>query len=136
MDGISRSAAAIALGVLTGSFAVALAADSGTCTVRTADRTATPVAACTACHGAARRDGERSTFQMPGNGFTHPVDVDLDAVRSASPGRYASREQLPEFLPLANGKITCMTCHDGRAGHPHALARASQREMCLGCHQM
>lgn len=136
MDGISRSTVAIALGVLTGCFAVALAADTGPCTVGTADRSGTPVSACTSCHGATRRDGERSTFQMPGNGFSHPVDVDLDAVRSANPGRYASREELPAFLPLANGRITCLTCHDGRAGNPHALARASQREMCLACHQM
>ena len=159
MNRLGRSAAVAVLGALAASFTVVLAADpepmdrddaarleaearggagvaaatSAGCTVATADRSVTAVAECTACHGAV---GANQRFQMPGHEFGHPVDIDFDAARSEHPDSYVSREKLPAFLPLANGKITCLTCHDGRAGHAHSLAKASQKEMCIACHRM
>jgi predicted CXXCH cytochrome family protein len=155
-----RSAAVGALAVLAASFTVVLAADpdaldpedaamleraarggagvaaatAAGCTVATADRATTPVADCTSCHGGADAN---QNFQMPGgHEFGHPVNIDFEAARSGNPDSYFSRDQLPVFLPLAEGKITCLTCHDGRAGNRHSLAKASQKEMCLACHRM
>jgi len=113
-----------------------LDAEPSGCTVATADRATTGISGCTGCHAGLGQGGRANMMQMPGHDFGHPVDIDFDAARSAHPDAYHSRDQLPAFLPLASGKITCLTCHDGRTGNRHSLAKASQKELCLACHKM
>lgn len=140
MDGFGRAARIAVIGVMAiaALTMVRAAGPGGSCTVATADRAKTGIAECTGCHAGLKGGGGggRAMMQMPGHDFGHAVDVDFDAARAANPDSYVPREKLPAFLPLANGKITCLTCHDGRTGNKHALAKASQKEMCLACHRM
>jgi predicted CXXCH cytochrome family protein len=76
--------------------------------------------ACDECH-------ERVSDQlMPG----HPIDVPIA-------GRIAGRAT---GLPLARGRITCLTCHTGHGREGHAAAdpdfflRATVPDLCARCH--
>ncbi|HDD43436.1 MAG TPA: hypothetical protein ENG63_01040 [Candidatus Desulfofervidus auxilii] len=58
-------------------------------------------------------------------GLTHPVDLPLPAEMKKS-----SR------LPLANGCITCATCHNPHGAKLEYLLRKSHRsELCVSCHK-
>jgi predicted CXXCH cytochrome family protein len=37
-------------------------------------------------------------------------------------------------LPLADGKLTCVTCHDPHKNPHGALLRLPETELCLSCH--
>jgi len=58
-------------------------------------------------------------------GFTHPVDLPLPA-----------EMKKPSHLPLANGCITCATCHNPHGAKLEYLLRKSRRsELCVSCHK-
>ncbi len=40
----------------------------------------------------------------------------------------------PQKLPLHDGKITCMTCHDPHQNVHGGLLRLPERELCSSCH--
>ncbi len=70
---------------------------------------------CTACH--ASFDG----------GHSHPVDVDQDAARFRSLGRSgpslrSAAEVVRRGLFLPEGKVSCLTCHDGNSIWKYKLA--------------
>jgi predicted CXXCH cytochrome family protein len=39
-------------------------------------------------------------------------------------------------LPLANGKVTCITCHDPHANLHGSMLRMRQTDLCQACHPM
>ncbi|MBU1714722.1 MAG: hypothetical protein KKG70_03835 [Proteobacteria bacterium] len=58
--------------------------------------------------------------------MSHPVDV------------YPKRGMVipPEYTTLADGRITCMSCHQRHASNlDNRLIKASNRELCRGCHK-
>lgn len=63
---------------------------------------------CTACHTshAARH--------------SHPVDVHQDSLRSRS--LRSSAEVVKRGVFLADGKVTCLSCHDGNSSWKHKIA--------------
>jgi predicted CXXCH cytochrome family protein len=38
-------------------------------------------------------------------------------------------------LPLSDGKITCVTCHDPHKNRYGKLLRVKAKELCLTCHK-
>ncbi len=40
----------------------------------------------------------------------------------------------PKKLPLADGKMTCVTCHDPHKNPYGTLLRMPETELCLACH--
>jgi len=58
-------------------------------------------------------------------GLTHPVDLPLPAEMKVSAS-----------LPLANGCITCATCHNPHGAKREYLLRKSRKsELCVSCHK-
>lgn len=58
-------------------------------------------------------------------GSNHPINV------PPKPGM----EVPADYFLLANGNITCMTCHSAHASDfEYRLVKSSKRELCLGCH--
>ena len=39
-------------------------------------------------------------------------------------------------LPLMNGKMTCVSCHDSHENRHKAMLRVDPRDLCLLCHDM
>jgi predicted CXXCH cytochrome family protein len=105
------------------------------CELRTADRAATPAAACLACH-----DGSVGTgvsFQMRAMnrpGFDHPVDVDY-ARAALRDRRLLPPALLPPDVVLVNGRVACTTCHDG-GGTERGHTVRGREDLCRSCHQM
>ena len=93
-----------------------------TCELRYVNRATTHAARCLACH-----DGTAGPSVGTGHG-SHPVDV-----RYAAVGGFRAPEEIATMnLVLADGQVTCTTCHDWRSG---LEARTSTRGLCSGCHE-
>ncbi len=41
----------------------------------------------------------------------------------------------PEGLPLADGRMTCVTCHDPHDNKYGSLLRMTENKLCLTCHK-
>ncbi|MFQ5494589.1 MAG: hypothetical protein ACE5EX_04335 [Phycisphaerae bacterium] len=68
----------------------------------------------------------------------HPVDVRYaDAMRHNTEARLRPPASLPPQIRLANGKVTCLSCHDLYNLEPHQLSVSMEgSSLCLTCHQM
>lgn len=59
-------------------------------------------------------------------GKNHPVNVPPKAGMTIP----------DDYFVLANGNITCMSCHSAHASdYEYRLVRPSKRELCIGCHR-
>ena len=90
-----------------GSGSASLAAPGGCILVRGASNTAT-TSDCTSCH---------ATYQAQ---HSHPVDVYQGAGRSRS--LRTAAEVVQRGIFLADGKVTCLSCHDGNSTWKYKLA--------------
>ncbi|MBN2808322.1 MAG: cytochrome c3 family protein [Deltaproteobacteria bacterium] len=73
----------------------------------------TTIGNCLSCHREVRRE------------MSHPVDV------YPAPGMRVPKE----YPLLANGKMSCISCHVRHAGdNLYRLVRAQGRQFCQGCH--
>jgi hypothetical protein len=114
------------LAAVLGTAAFARAANpAATCELARADRARTPSSRCLACH-----DGTSGQCL----GLSHPVEVDYARAAMRDPGRYVPASALPADVPLVNGRVSCVSCHDGASTHPaHTVEPA---RLCLACHRM
>jgi hypothetical protein len=91
-----------------------LAAAQGTCLLPGASGAALSTRECVACHSG--HDGHRS----------HPVDVDHESARyrthGSGPGLRPAAEVVKLGVFLPDGKVTCLTCHDGASPWKYRLA--------------
>ncbi|MFL5272871.1 MAG: cytochrome c3 family protein [Anaeromyxobacteraceae bacterium] len=101
------------------------------CTLRTEDRTAATVQACVSCH-----DGlVTGAHAFVGIG-EHPVDVSYDSA-AARNLRLLTRFQVSRRIYLPEGKITCVSCHDGASAEPnHTAVSMNRSALCTSCHAL
>ena len=96
----------------------------GSCLLGRVDRQAATTSLCLSCHDgtvAAHRDG-------------HPVDIVYEVAVARNP-RLRTRYELSRRLALPDGKISCVTCHDGASSEPmHTSLPMSRSALCFGCH--
>jgi len=85
-----------------------LAAASATCLLAPGSGNAVATSDCTSCH---------ATYQ---GAHSHPVDVYQDATRSSS--LRSAAEVVKRGVFLAEGKITCLSCHDGNSTWKYKIA--------------
>lgn len=85
---------------------------------------------CTLCHTSA--DGARGALQKPVSELCqgcHPARMTsghkIDVVPSVV---------VPQ-LPLKDGKMTCITCHDPHSNAYPRMLRVQGKELCLLCHK-
>ncbi len=86
---------------------------------------------CAACH---LTEGTKTSATLK----KAPSDLCLEC----HPDRVAPQEHrvgiplspAPKKLPLADGKITCVTCHDPHTNPYGSLLRMPETELCLVCH--
>jgi predicted CXXCH cytochrome family protein len=58
--------------------------------------------------------------------LSHPVDI-LPKKGMVIP---------PDYQTLADGRLTCMSCHvPHAANNPYRLTRENRKDLCLGCHR-
>jgi len=96
----------------------------GSCLLGRVDREAATTSLCRSCHDgtlAAHVDG-------------HPVDIVYEVAVARNP-RLRTRYELSRRLALPEGKISCVTCHDGASREPmHTSLPMSRSALCFGCH--
>lgn len=97
------------------STAPASAAASGSCILVQGSGNGATIRDCTACH--VGLEGRHS----------HPVDVDHEsarfrAMRGSGPSLRPAAEVVKRGVFLADGKVTCLTCHDGSSPWKAKLA--------------
>lgn len=102
-----------AMGEDTGPTPATVAAQ-GTCTLPGSRGTVATTSDCVRCH--AGHDSHRS----------HPVDVDHETARhrtsGSGPGLRPAAEVVKLGVFLPDGKVTCLTCHDGDSPWKYRLA--------------
>jgi predicted CXXCH cytochrome family protein len=78
------------------------------------DPHALTITVCVGCHPQSK--GEHS----------HPVDIRPKA------GMHIP----PDYRTMADGRLSCMTCHQAHASdNEYRLTRAKRKDLCLGCHR-
>lgn len=67
---------------------------------------------------------------------THPVDVSYREAASRN-RRLHSPFQVSQRLSLPEGRVTCLSCHDGASGQPkHVALPMARSELCFACHDI
>lgn len=68
---------------------------------------------------------------------SHPVDVDYQLAVARRPGMLHPAGGLPEGLALPQGKVSCVTCHDGASRERHRVSVSMSRSrLCAACHDV
>ena len=83
---------------------------SGSCILAPGSGNTATTQDCTSCH----RGFER--------GHSHPVDVPQEGARSRSRSLRSAAEVVKRGVFLSDGKVTCLSCHDGNSPYKARLA--------------
>lgn len=99
---------------------------------------------CLSCHDgtsaagvAYQRPQEVGHSRLSAMHTSHPVDVDYELAFAQKPGRLHPSGVLPENLVLPQGKVACVTCHDGASRERHHVSVSMSRSrLCSACHDV
>jgi len=119
----------------------ALARETSACALGRVSRRSASTASCLSCHDGLSASGiAYSSPGVLGAGFahgSHPVDVDYDRATLKPFARYRPMASLPASLVLPEGKVTCVTCHDGSSPEAaHTSMPMDRSRLCFGCHDL
>lgn len=95
---------------------------------------------CLECHGEQTDQlfvsiNSMGIINHSGQKADHPIGRDYrQAMRS---GGYHSIEQLPEYILVPEGKVSCVSCHEGYSQVHGKLVESNARsQLCLRCHDI
>lgn len=118
----------------------ALARETSACALGRVSRKTATTASCLACHDGISAGGV--SYGGPGlaAGYSHgshPVDVDYNLASLKPYTRFHPLAALPPSLVLPDGKVTCVTCHDGSSAEAsHTSMTMNRSRLCFGCHDV
>jgi predicted CXXCH cytochrome family protein len=119
----------------------ALARETSGCALGRVSRRSATTATCLSCHDGLSASGiGYSSPGVAGARFahgSHPVDVDYNRASMKPQAQYRPLSALPSSLVLTDGKVTCVTCHDGSSSEPaHTSLPMDRSRLCFGCHDL
>lgn len=128
-------AAAVVLAVAAFPSMVWSGGDGTLCELPKVDRELAHSRTCLACH-----DGSIATavhqLGPDSASSSHPVEVDYRRAAAQTSRRLTPVNQLSTRLVLADGMVTCTTCHDPKSNRADHLAMPMEGSaMCLACHK-
>ena len=85
---------------------------------------------CVGCHPNNGDSSDEPSVSVPVHA-NHPVDVPYPEGNL----QYVPTTDLDPKLRLADGNLSCITCHDPRAADRALVLRLEEGELCLGCHR-
>jgi predicted CXXCH cytochrome family protein len=99
---------------------------------------------CLECHDgvsaseALNADGSMHTFSMGDVGANHPIGVRYpSASRNGSGTRYRPATLLPRTVPLPDGRVSCISCHNLYSTEQYRLTVPIEgSELCFTCHDI
>lgn len=85
---------------------------------------------CLGCH--TEHGGGRSLGQSGGN---HPIGIPYKNIINA--GLLRQKQQLDKAILLPEGKVSCVSCHNGYSKQHGALVKSNHKSaLCFACHDM
>ncbi len=87
---------------------------------------------CTVCHTSHDIAGKTAALKKP----LQELCIDCHADRAA-PNEHkvgVAPQAAVKTLPLKDGKITCITCHDPHKGTYRKMLRVPPKDLCITCH--
>lgn len=88
---------------------------------------------CITCHSSNEPSRNSATLNKPLSGLC------LDCHPDRKPGLEHTVDVIPSMsvvtLPLTEGKMTCVTCHDPHKNRYGNMLRIKPKELCLRCHR-
>jgi len=116
--------------------AVSVVGTDETCGLRGADRATARSRWCLSCHDGSLAPHVGSRLGGGMEAGTHPVDVSYREAASRN-RRLHAQFQVSQRLSLPDGKVTCLSCHDGASGQPkHVALPMARSELCFACHDI
>ncbi len=94
---------------------------------------------CMSCHETL---GDDLGIRMSGNVIRHSSDrgnhpVGMPYQRSIGYGGYRAMAMLPKEIVLPNGKVSCISCHDGYSEQHGGLVMENEgSRLCYSCHDL
>jgi predicted CXXCH cytochrome family protein len=99
---------------------------------------------CISCHDGTTGSGvsyvlprEPGAPRLSAMHGSHPIEVDYAVAQARRPRAMVPAAMLPESLVLPEGKVGCVTCHDGASSERHYTAISmSKSKLCSSCHDL
>jgi len=87
---------------------------------------------CTTCHGSHQKDKGTLLLKKPLSGLCIECHPDRMAPTEHKIGVVPSMNT--GTLPLADNKLTCITCHDPHSNRYGRMLRVPAKALCQSCH--
>lgn len=121
-----------------------LARETSVCALGRLDRAQSPSRTCLSCHDGTTGTGVSYTVARTGQAAplsgmhaSHPIEVTYGAAQARRPRTLVPEALLPAALVLPEGKVACVTCHDGASSERHHTAVSMSRSrLCSSCHDL
>ncbi|BDG10279.1 hypothetical protein AMPC_33920 [Anaeromyxobacter paludicola] len=111
--------------------------DGAVCVLGRVNRLEASSRSCLTCHDGSV-EGKRIYRNAAGHRGenVHPIEVSYTD-RAAFSDRFEPPRRLHPALVLQDGKVTCVTCHDGMSEQPyHTALPMNGSRLCLSCHRV
>jgi predicted CXXCH cytochrome family protein len=107
------------------------------CELLTQSRWTGTTKGCLSCHDGSVAMAANYAIGAPHKGVhsSHPVEVYYASASRSGEHKLHPPGALPAALVMPEGKVTCVTCHDGKSTIRYHVAMSNDRSrLCFSCH--